>query len=342
VELEDPKATDDAHGSVPVKIGKRDRVTVIIVDDDMPGQIGFELEQKTVEEKQEPFLEHIKIVRKHGCCGKVSCSYEAQDGSAYRGYDYECEDGTITFEEGQLETSIQVGIKPKGRYEDKECFRLVLKDPQGGATFDKDADGGSDEQIMTIFIQPSEGAKDRVDKVMRMFMNWDQATIGHTKWLDQFTEAIFCNGSWEEQTKASPLDWAIHIASFPWKLLFAFVPPCDYLNGWVCFFCALAMIGVVTIVIGDMANLVGCVARIENSITAITIVALGTSLPDTFASRTAAQQDPYADAAIGNITGSNAVNVFLGLGLPWSIAAIYWNVTDPNDMWRQKKQKVCR
>lgn len=26
-------------------------------------------------------------------------------------------------------------------------------------------------------------------------------------------------------------------------------------------------------------------------------------------------QDPYADASIGNITGSNSVNVFLGLGL---------------------------
>ena len=37
--------------------------------------------------------------------------------------------------------------------------------------------------------------------------------------------------------------------------------------------------------------------------TGITIIALGTSLPDTFASRTAARQDEYADAAIGNVTG---------------------------------------
>lgn len=59
--------------------------------------------------------------------------------------------------------------------------------------------------------------------------------------------------------------------------------------------------------------------------TAITFVALGTSLPDTFASKTAAEQDPYADASIGNVTGSNSVNVFLGLGIPWGIAAIYWS-----------------
>merc|ERR1711971_913486 len=30
-----------------------------------------------------------------------------------------------------------------------------------------------------------------------------------------------------------------------------------------------------------------------------------------------------ADSAVGNITGSNSVNVFLGLGLPWVIAIIY-------------------
>ena len=33
---------------------------------------------------------------------------------------------------------------------------------------------------------------------------------------------------------------------------------------------------------------------------------------DTFASKTAAIQDETADASVGNVTGSNAVNVFLG------------------------------
>jgi len=33
-----------------------------------------------------------------------------------------------------------------------------------------------------------------------------------------------------------------------------------------------------------------------------------------------------ADNAIGNVTGSNGVNVFLGLGLPWVVASIYWTV----------------
>lgn len=42
---------------------------------------------------------------------------------------------------------------------------------------------------------------------------------------------------------------------------------------------------------------------LKTSVTGITIIALGTSLPDTFASRTAAMQDEHADAAIGNVTG---------------------------------------
>lgn len=47
------------------------------------------------------------------------------------------------------------------------------------------------------------------------------------------------------------------------------------------------------------------------------------NLPDTFASKVAAIQDKYADASVGNVTGSNAVNVFLGIGLAWTMAALY-------------------
>ena len=99
----------------------------------------------------------------------------------------------------------------------------------------------------------------------------------------------------------SVIDMVLHFLSMPWKLLFAFIPPVDYCNGWVCFFFALGMIAVMTAVVGDLANLVGCTLNIGPEITAITFVALGTSLPDTFASKTAAVMDPYADASIGNV-----------------------------------------
>ena len=44
-------------------------------------------------------------------------------------------------------------------------------------------------------------------------------------------------------------------------------------------------------------------------------------LIDTFASKVAAQNDQFADSSIGNVTGSNAVNVFLGIGIAWTLAA---------------------
>jgi solute carrier family 8 (sodium/calcium exchanger) len=116
----------------------------------------------------------------------------------------------------------------------------------------------------------------------------------------------------------------IHFASIFWKLVyFMTCPPPHYLGGWACFICSLTMIGVATWVVADFANLVGCSFGFDPKFTAITFVALGTSLPDTFASMTAAVQDKYADPALGNVTGSNAVNVFLGLGLPWMIATIW-------------------
>merc|ERR1719189_2599000 len=84
------------------------------------------------------------------------------------------------------------------------------------------------------------------------------------------------------------------------------------------------MIGLLTAIMGDLAGIFGCLVGLKDSVTAITFVALGTSLPDTFASKAAATSERTADNAIGNVTGSNSVNVFLGLGLPWLIASIYW------------------
>jgi len=116
----------------------------------------------------------------------------------------------------------------------------------------------------------------------------------------------------------------MHVLNVPWKLFVAIVPPTSLGGGFPCFWVAIIEIGILTGLIGDLANLLGCAIGLKNSVVAITLVALGTSLPDTFASRAAALGDPTADAAIGNVTGSNAVNVFLGLGLSWMAGAIYW------------------
>jgi len=119
------------------------------------------------------------------------------------------------------------------------------------------------------------------------------------------------------------MDYVLHLLSFYWKVLHACIPPADYCGGWLTFWFSLMAIGALTAVIGDLAKMFGCCVGLKDGITAITFVALGTSLPDTFASVEATKSDETADAAITNVTGSNSVNVFLGLGLPWTLACIY-------------------
>ena len=120
-------------------------------------------------------------------------------------------------------------------------------------------------------------------------------------------------------------DALFHFSLITWKLVFALIPPVKSFGGWPAFFIALSMVGGITFVVGDVAEILGCSLSIPSAVRAITLVAVGTSLPDTFASVTAAQGSEYADSAIGNVTGSNSVNIFLGLGLPWVICAMYGN-----------------
>mmetsp|Transcript_39357 Transcript_39357/g.47705 ORF Transcript_39357/g.47705 Transcript_39357/m.47705 type:complete len:739 (+) Transcript_39357:244-2460(+) len=150
-------------------------------------------------------------------------------------------------------------------------------------------------------------------------------------WRQQFEEALTATGSIDNDGNDLPpsgVDLLMHFLTVFWKAFFALIPPVNYAGGKIAFFVALLFIGVVTTVVGELAAVFGCVVGLKTSVTAITFVALGTSLPDTFASKVAAVQEETADAAIGNVTGSNSVNVFLGIGLPWTIAAIYNKAND--------------
>ena len=132
----------------------------------------------------------------------------------------------------------------------------------------------------------------------------------------QFESAFVVQGD-------SGIAYALHFVALCWKVLCACIPPVTIWKGKATFVVALAFIGVITAIVAEVANLFGCALGLRPSVTAITFVALGTSLPDTFASKVTAEEDDFADSAVGNVTGSNCVNVFLGLGLPWVIAALY-------------------
>uniref|UniRef100_A0A3Q3IW93 Calx-beta domain-containing protein n=2 Tax=Monopterus albus TaxID=43700 RepID=A0A3Q3IW93_MONAL len=180
---------------------------------------------------------------------------------------------------------------------------------------------------LEVIVEESYEFKSTVDKLIKKTNL--ALVIGTNSWREQFMEAITVssgdddNDECDEEKLPSCFDYVMHFLTIFWKLLFAFVPPTDYWNGWACFVVSIVVIGLLTAVIGDLASHFGCTVGLKDSVTAVVFVALGTSVPDTFASKVAATQDQYADASIGNVTGSNAVNIFLGIGIAWSIAAIY-------------------
>uniref|UniRef100_H0VFZ2 Solute carrier family 8 member A2 n=1 Tax=Cavia porcellus TaxID=10141 RepID=H0VFZ2_CAVPO len=204
-------------------------------------------------------------------------------------------------------------------------YRTVDGTARGGGVHYEDACGelefGDDETMKTLQVKIVDD--EEYEKKDNFFIE-----LGQPQCLkrgisgDEEEEE---DGSREERLP-SCFDYVMHFLTVFWKVLFACVPPTEYCHGWACFGVCILVIGLLTALIGDLASHFGCTVGLKDSVNAVVFVALGTSIPDTFASKVAALQDQCADASIGNVTGSNAVNVFLGLGVAWSVAAVYWAV----------------
>lgn len=331
--LDTPSTTDTTDDAV-IQIGERRTATVVIIDDDFPGVLCWEEHEVSIKDQDDPQTLTLTVSRRHGGSGTVRCEYYTEDDSALAGSDYVASSGSIEFLPGQMHAEVSIQILGKGRFEGLEKFRVVLHSPTGGAVFDHHTDGGKDSSSCTVWIEPDEGKKDAIDEVLsRLHVNLDMAKEGEREWAGQFIEALYCRGSLEEQRVATRKDWVLHMLFLPWKIAFAFVPPVDYCHGWVSFFCALVAIGLLTAIMSDLACLFGCLLGMPDSFTAILFVALGTSLPDAFAMRAAAKENQHADASIGHLGGSSAVNVFLGLGIPWTIGSTYWSVKGSTTSW---------
>lgn len=87
------------------------------------------------------------------------------------------------------------------------------------------------------------------------------------------------DGNDDDESKPTCTDYIMHYLTIFWKLLFAIVPPTEIWGGWACFCVSIIMIGILTTFIGDLASHFGCTIGLKDSVTAITFVALGTSLP---------------------------------------------------------------
>lgn len=280
----------------------------------------------------------VPVYRRNGTQGSVACRWFTDKLTALPGFDYEEDEGEVVFAPGCNCAEIPLTILPKRPSERSDEFQVVIDSATGGAIFNPNADGGDEANILTIKLRSETSAHaSRTMRFVEGVLDVDAIRHGSSSWYAQIKESIFVNGSYEEQSQASAADWIMHVTAFPWKFWYSLtVPPTEYWNGWICFLLSLIHIGLLTTVIIEITELFGCVANIEDSTMAITFVALGTSIPDLFASKTAAIQDACADASIVNVTGSNSVNVFLGIGLPWTMASIHWTQTGPNEEWKRR------
>merc|ERR1719189_509953 len=200
-------------------------------------------------------------------------------------------------------------------FEKDENFEIELYEPEGGAKLGK-------VNRTAVTITNDDEFNSVLNRMLLMTnANVDSMKVHNETWAQQLKDAMNVNGGDVENATAG--DYVMHFLTFGFKILFALIPPAGMAGGWPCFFVSLGMIGLLTAIVGDLAGIFGCLVGLKKTVTAITFVALGTSLPDTFASKAAAVSERCADNAIGNVTGSNSVNVFLGLGLPWLIASVY-------------------
>ncbi|XP_071167585.1 sodium/calcium exchanger 2-like isoform X7 [Mytilus edulis] len=291
---------------------------VNIVDDDAPGE--FQFQDSHVFAKDGKIT--VKIIREKGYDGKVTLEYSTHDvtavgGESLKENDYVAVDHShIEFKHQEKFKTIDVKVNKEAKFEHgqgSKSFIVTIKNPSVGAKVGKTA-------TVVCHIN-KETLDDRIADVVADMEEEEDIT-----WGAQFYNAFSIGGEKDEEGNNITPKWhefLLHFLTFFWKVVGACIPPTKYMGAWPAFVLSLLYIGVLTLFIQQLAGLLGCVIGLETSVTGITLIALGTSLPDTFASRTAAKQDEHADAAIGNITGSNSVNVFLGLGLPWVLATMY-------------------
>jgi solute carrier family 8 (sodium/calcium exchanger) len=283
--------------------------------------IGFH--QQSIEVLESVGTFKVPITRSGGDIeSEVQVQVKSYDISATAGKDYVALDGeTVTFAKGELTASVDITIIDDDTWEKNENFRIELESPSSGAKLDDRS------KTCVVKIMNDDELKENASKLLQKLGNKDKMGVVMEEWKAQFTDAISIPSD-EDDPEAKPSKIAVfmHVLVVFWKVLFATVPPVRLGGGWPAFFVALVYIGGMTVGVSDLCGLFGCVLSCPPAITAITFVALGTSMPDLFASKQAAVTEDNADNSIGNITGSNCVNVFLGLGLPWSIGAVYWSV----------------
>ncbi|MDH5382499.1 MAG: calcium/sodium antiporter [Cyclobacteriaceae bacterium] len=99
-----------------------------------------------------------------------------------------------------------------------------------------------------------------------------------------------------------------------------------YLN----FLISIAMIALLSWVLVESAINISMILEVPEVIIALTVLAVGTSIPDLMSSVIVARQG-RGGMAVSNAIGSNIFDILIGLGLPWALVLIFTNTDLQNN-----------
>jgi K+-dependent Na+/Ca+ exchanger-like protein len=100
------------------------------------------------------------------------------------------------------------------------------------------------------------------------------------------------------------------------RLLYLFFP--NKKHYYLVFLLSIIIIAALSWVLVELAVLISAALNIPESIVALTVIAVGTSVPDLFSSMIVARQG-RGDMAVSNAVGSNIFDILVGLGFPFLI-----------------------
>jgi len=188
------------------KLGELYTTSITIINDDMPGVVGFEHGMYKVQESEGKLI--ANVVRRNGHSGKVSVQYATKQGTAIEAKDYVRVEGTLVFESGETSKPITIQIIDDCKYEKDEEFSIELTNVTGGATFSADTDGKEDMEIVEVKISCDDKVKGLAGRIQAL-MNADKMAIGTSAWSEQFSNALSPNGGGGRRGRQSRLARAL-------------------------------------------------------------------------------------------------------------------------------------
>lgn len=205
----------------------------------------------------------LSIIRQNGADGDVTVKWRTVDKTAISGKDYVGGEGEIEFKHGETQRTLSIGIIDDMEYEKDENFEVELYEVSSNAKLGKITK-------TAVTITNDDEFNGVMNKLMLMTnANVDELRVHNETWAQQFKDAMVVNGG--DIENASTGDYIMHFLTFGYKLIFALIPPPGLLGGWPCFVVSLIMIGLIVIIVGDLAEIFGCLIGLHADVRSIQI-----------------------------------------------------------------------